>query len=417
LQKGSEQELVKIYDLIVCGAGPAGATAAAIAARAGLKVALVEKCSLPRHKTCGGGMPMVIQDFLLDLAPEAFLESDVLYIRHTWNFDDPYLAPINPQATDQKLSIWMVQRPIFDNALVQSAVRAGAELVDGLTMRSVSIEDNRVKVCAQVTASADRGNRVEFQAFARHMIGADGANGISARAAGLRRSRAIALGMEVEFPYDWTDRHPDLRPDVAHLEYGAVPWGYAWIFPKAEHLNIGAGVFHTRGGDVRGDRRVREQIRQAIVGYLDSFQLDYDLDALRFRAHPLPVWNGREPLHTSDGRILLAGDAAGLINPFFGDGILHAVKSGIIAAECVIEGTVLEYSDRIHAEFASSFDAARRLAQVFYRFPQFCYRYGVKHPKATRAAAQLLAGERPFNGVFQRTLRHMGQALVSSLGH
>lgn len=406
---------MKSYDLIVCGAGPAGATAAAIAAKARLNVALVEKCSLPRHKTCGGGMPMVIQDFLYDLAPEAFVESDVLSIRHTWNFDDPYLAPINPQATDRKLSIWMVQRPVFDNALAQAAAKAGADLLDGLAVRSVAVEGNQVKVCAQATASAIRSNGSEFIASARHVIGADGANGMIAKAVGLRQSRAIALGMEVEFPYAWKEHHPDLRSDVVHLEYGAVPCGYAWIFPKAEHLNIGAGVFHTKGGDVRGDRRIREQIRQAIVGYLNAFQLRYDLDALRFHAHPLPVWNGKEILHTSDGRILLAGDAAGLINPFFGDGILHAVKSGILAAECVIEGKVLEYSDRIHTEFASSFDAARRLAQIFYRFPHFCYRYGVKTPKATRVAAQLLAGERPFDGVVGRAIRHAGQAMVSSL--
>jgi choline dehydrogenase-like flavoprotein len=82
------------YDVIVCGAGPAGAAAAAEAAGCGLKVALLEKYPLPRHKTCGGGMPMVIEDFLRDLAPDAFVESKVRYMRHTWKFGDPYLASI-----------------------------------------------------------------------------------------------------------------------------------------------------------------------------------------------------------------------------------------------------------------------------------------------------------------------------------
>ena len=125
------------YDLIVCGAGPSGAMAAATAAQAGLKVALLEKQILPRHKTCGGGTPMVMQSLLYDLAPEAFVESTVVSLRQTWQFGDPYLAAINPPGTDRPLSIWMMQRSVFDNALAQRAVRLGATLRDGLAVRSI----------------------------------------------------------------------------------------------------------------------------------------------------------------------------------------------------------------------------------------------------------------------------------------
>lgn len=404
------------YDLIVCGAGPAGAMAAATAARAGLKVALLEKYPLPRHKTCGGGTPMVMQTLLYDLVPEAFVESDVLYMRHTWNFSDAHLAPINLPDSERHLSIWMLQRSLFDAALAQQAARAGAEVRDGLTVRSLELEGDRLTVRARVSKEQDGLSKgAEFVATARYLIGADGANGITAQVANLRRSRSIALAMEIEHPHTWGTGHPDLRPDIAHLEYGAVKNGYAWVFPKADHLNIGAGVFQTQGQDARGDRALPDLLRQTIVAYLEALQVPYDPAQMQFHAHPLPIWNGKEQLHTADGRILLAGDAAGLINPLFGDGILHAVKSGMIAATCVAEGNTLVYSDRIHAEFATNFDAALKLARLFYQYPSLCYKYGVKHSKGTRLATQLLAGELPFTNMLGRAMRRFRQVVTGNL--
>jgi geranylgeranyl reductase family protein len=390
--------------------------AAATAAQAGLKVALLEKQILPRHKTCGGGTPMVMQSLLYDLAPEAFVESDVVSLRQTWHFDDPYLAAINPLGVDRPLSIWMMQRSVFDNALAQRAVRAGAELRDGLAVRSVEVENDGVRVRAQVTkANGTLSKGDAFVATARTVIGADGANGVTAKAAKLRQTRAIALGMEVEFPHEWGTGHPDLQSDVAHLEYGAVKHGYAWVFPKADHLNIGAGLFRPARQDARSDRQIREALRQSIFDYLEMLQLPYDRAQMKFHAHPLPIWCGKERLNTADGRILLVGDAAGLINPLFGDGILHAAKSGIIAATCVTSGTTQAYSDRIHDEFANSFNAARRLAYFFYQYPKIFYQYGVKNPKAAHIATQLLAGDLPFNAILGRALRRIGTGMISSL--
>jgi len=401
------------YDLIVCGAGPAGAIAAMVAAQAGLTVALLEKQILPRHKTCGGGTPTVMQTLLHDLVPESFVESTVLSMRHTWNFGDPYLSPINAPDADRPLSIWMMQRSVFDNALAQRAVQAGAELRDGLAVRTVTIEADRVRVSAQaIKANGGLNKGDAFVATARTVIGADGANSITAKAANLRQKPSIAIGMEIELPHAWGTGHPDLRPDVAHLEYGAIKRGYAWVFPKADHLNIGAGVFRPRRQDARNEHQVRTEMQQAIAHYLEALQLSPDLSQVRFHAHPLPIWGGKERLHTQDGRILLAGDAAGLINPFFGDGILHAVKSGTIAAECVIENAVAQYSNRIHAEFAANFDAALSLARFFYQYPGVCYKYGVKNPKSSRLATELISGELSFPSILGRAIGRIQRAML-----
>ncbi|MBW4692137.1 MAG: geranylgeranyl reductase family protein [Lyngbya sp. HA4199-MV5] len=410
-----EKQLVLNYDLIVCGAGPSGAMAAATAAQAGLKVALLEKHSLPRHKTCGGGTPVVMQTLLHELAPEAFVEADVTTLRQTWKFSDPYLAAINPPQVDRSLSIWMMQRSIFDNALAQRAAKAGAELRDGLAVRAIDTDTDGIRVHAQtIKPNGDLSKGDAWVATARVVIGADGANGITAKAANLRQKPTIALGMEVELPHTWSTGHPDLRPDVAHLEYGAIERGYAWIFPKANHLNVGAGLFRPDGRDARNVPHIREALQQVIFNYLDALQVPYDRPQLKFHGHPLPLWGGKEPLNTKDGRILLVGDAAGLINPAFGDGILHAAKSGIIAANCVIDGTPTAYSDRIHTEFSNSFDAARRLAYFFYQYPKLFYQYGVKNPRAAHIATQLLAGEMTFDAILGRAFRRVGTGLLSS---
>src|SRR5690242_8459533 len=130
------------FDAIAVGAGPAGSAAAYDLARNGAKIALIEKQTLPRHTTCGGGMPMVVSqglafDELRDVAPDAFVEAETRYMRHTWKFGDPIMGDMNPDPADlRKLSLWMVRRSVFDNALAQRAARAGADLRDGLAVRA-----------------------------------------------------------------------------------------------------------------------------------------------------------------------------------------------------------------------------------------------------------------------------------------
>lgn len=401
------------YDVIVVGAGPAGNAAAFALAQAGARVALLEKQRLPRHKTCGGGMPMVVGQALAleelrDLAPEAFVEADTLFMRHTWNFQDAWLAPMNPEDGEGcRLSLWMVRRSVFDNALAQRAACAGAELRDALPVRTIEI-DHGGPVCVRA-----EGAQGVWEATADRVIGADGANGVVARSVGLRRNRVLAIAIEAEVPHTWGEGHPDLRPDVCHLEYGAVRRGYAWVFPKSDHLNVGAGVFRPRHPDGRGDSTVRDELRGAILNYLQMLGVPRHSEDLTYHAHPLPLWNGLDTLQTRDSRVLLAGDAAGLINPFFGDGILHAIKSGQLAARCLLEGDPAAYTDRIAAEFRANFDAALKLAKFFYQWPGLCYKHGVKRPNATRTATRLLCGDAVFDDIAGRAIRRLRSAMRS----
>ena len=129
-------------------------------------------------------------------------------------------------------------------------------------MFSLEIQhDGKVKVKSE-------GKRGSWEATADFVVGADGANGIVAKSVGLRKERTLAIAIEAEVPHKWGDGHADLRSDVCHLEYGAIKRGYAWVFPKGDHINVGAGVFSPRN-DGRGDSGVKELLHKAIHDYLE----------------------------------------------------------------------------------------------------------------------------------------------------
>ncbi len=394
------------YDAIICGAGPAGSIAAASLASNGLKVILIEKQILPRHKTCGGGMPMVIKEFIRNILPSAFVESNVKHMRHTWLFKDPYLASINPEGSEHEISLFMVQRSVFDNELAQNAVKAGAELKDGLSVYSIESDGEYIQVNAKGTK-----DEKQLTLKARYVIGADGANGIISKLCNLRKNRVHAAAIEIEHPHIWGGGHPELRPDIAHLEYGAIQQGYAWVFPKADHINVGAGIFFGSNRTSHNQSNVRQRLQKAVFDYMDSLNVKYDPDKTSFHAHPLPLWNGKESLQTPDGKILLVGDAAGLVNPFFGDGIFYAIKSGLIAGKCITNNSTANYTKEIHKEFAVNLDTALMLAKFFYTGTKFCYQHGVKSKTATRIAAKLLCGEITFDNISEAVIKRIRESM------
>ena len=225
---------MKTYDLVVCGAGPGGSIAARDAVQRGLKVAIIEKDKLPHHKTCGGGIPSTVSEHLQRLDPSTFVESEVKSMKHTWNFGNPSTVEINSPNSNNDLSIWMVMRSKFDSLLAMQAVESGVDLYEEMTVSSIERGNGEIKIHA-------KQDKVE-DFTTNYLIGADGAKGKISQLAGLRPNRKNITAMEVEYPYEWEKGHHDLKPDIMHLEYGAVPGGYAWVFPKKDHLNIGAGI-------------------------------------------------------------------------------------------------------------------------------------------------------------------------------
>src|SRR5262249_53211063 len=148
----------------------------------------------------------------------------------------------------------------------------------------------------------------------------------------------------------------------AVVELGAVPGGYAWVFPKGDHVNVGVGGWQSEGP------RLRERLRELCGAVGIDEAVVHDL-----RGHRLPMRGAaRRAVH---GRVLLVGDAAGLVDPFSGDGMYEAFVSGRLAAETILSGGGVEpYADRFAETFAPLETVSWRAKLAFERFPRLAFR-------------------------------------------
>ena len=288
------------FEAIIVGAGPAGSTAARRLALRGRAVLLLERAKLPRHKACGGGLTGNVRkalDFELGDVVETRIQR-ILYV-----FKGRYSVLHRLEG----LNMEMVQRPLFDNLLTKKAVEAGATLLDETPLKRLVL-DNGTKL-----VETPKGT---FQADV--VIGADGAASLTARAAGLRPNArpGIAMDAEVTVPADTFQAWKR----TAIFDFGLVPHGLGWVFPKGTFFSIGVGTFDERCANIRAHL-------DALIRCHDCLS---DPLSMTVRAAPLPNWTHEEPL-ARDG-VFLVGDAAGLLDPLSGEGISYAVRSGVIAS-------------------------------------------------------------------------------------
>jgi geranylgeranyl reductase family protein len=291
---------MKRYDAIVVGAGPAGSTAAYRLACAGANVLLFDRARFPRDKPCGGGVTgraARLLPFSIEPIVEHVVAAVDLRLRYGRTF---------ARASGEPL-VYMTQRKRLDHFLVQKAVEAGAELREGVKVSDLEARPGGVSV---------EGVEAEV------VIGADGVNGVTARALGLGGNRVVGVALEGNLSYANMDR--SAYEGRLALELGVVPGGYGWVFPKGDHANFGVGGWEEEGP------RLRDHLRRLCEAHGLSFD---DLEELR--GYRLPL---REPRSTmACGRALLVGDAAGLIDPVSGDGMFEGFLSSQYAAEAVLD--------------------------------------------------------------------------------
>ncbi len=401
-----------VIDVIVVGSGPGGATTAWKCAEGGLRVLLLERAvALPRYKPCGGGLPASVARRISGLDPAAFADLSITHLRHSWKGKDPVCAPM--QTTEgTPAEVWMVQRPRFDQHLVEKALGAGTRIETGVKIGGARFENGAVTVWGTTAGGETRTWR------ARHVVGADGAKGMIGASVGLRLQKRHGIAREIEIPFlqgaDSGRWHPVLLPHAAYLDYGTVPNGYAWIFPKRNCLSVGAGLLLPKANAENANKGVGDLLLRAMDTLLTSVGLPLvpvGPNAPRLWAHPIPHWTGTEPLHVSDGNahVLLVGDAAGMVQPLFGEGIQYALRTGDLAARLLLAGDASAYTEAVRAEFAREFDAAGRVGRAFHRAPFLSYRLGVKNPRGTHLVGRIVAGEASFADLEERIydrLRH-----------
>jgi len=377
-----------MFNCIIVGAGPAGATTAYHLAKQGHSVLVLEKADLPRYRPGGGGIsPMVKQWLNIDFSP--VIAAQVSQVRYTWKMGDPVQA--NLQSTEP---MWMVKRDQFDHFLVQQAQQQGANIQTEEAVTGIEKKGDHWQV---TTAKGSYESQ--------YLVAADGANGVTAAALGLKAGKPT-LGVVLEVKTAVAPNHAN----TALFDFGTIKNGYIWCFPKGDGYSISAGIF-------RGDKGKAEQLHKQLLDY--SKENGIDTRNSQFYETSLNLWSENSPLHTSQG--LVVGEAAGMVDPLLGEGVRPAIYTGWKAAEAVNaalsgnESALAEYSQEIHDTFGNDFALASRLAGLFYQFPKIAYKVALKRPAAAKIMSKILCGESSYSEVTDKAIQAIKKNLIPGM--
>ncbi|MEA1924834.1 MAG: NAD(P)/FAD-dependent oxidoreductase, partial [Candidatus Altiarchaeota archaeon] len=330
------------YDVVVIGAGPAGSTASAILAESGINTLLIDKKTLPRQKTCGGAVSKKALS-VLDAAG-----IDVPKLKTFKKCSSIQVGVFDSDSVENLVDIkvnnevaYLIDRDEFDYALTQDAVSKGAELKQKSAIKDIEKEN---------TGFIIKG--AGFSIKSRYVLCADGVCGTSAELLGFRdrwSSENVGLCIESEI----TGYNPPPSPINFYFGGGGVGWGYAWFFDKSGRASVGVGTVLKDASNLR-------QLFNSFIKNCSGINPDRNLE---IGAWMVPGTGGIKK-DLSNGNALLLGDAAGLVDPFLGEGISYAIQSGKIAAECIINNEIRDYNKRVGEEITNNLRYARFLVEI-----------------------------------------------------
>ena len=308
------------YDVIIAGAGPAGSAAAAVLAKAGASVLVLDKALFPRDKLCAGLLTwktMRTLGRLYNETAESLTALGVINHQH-----DHYRIRNRGSVLSEGKLVYpfhFVERRVFDAFCLERAQLAGAMVRQGE---------------AVTWADPDRGAvRTESGEFeGKYLIGADGALSAVRAHCGVDQAtwrRELGMGLELYLYRDrlsaWSGLHEDVLADFPSIYSGFIDAGYCWSFPHRDRVIVGiCGLYQ---GEPAG------MIRERFDDFLEFLGIPKD-HGLAVKGHPLPYGNWlKRPFA---GRTLLAGDAGGMVEPLFGEGIHYALRTGEMAGQACL---------------------------------------------------------------------------------
>lgn len=365
------------FDVIVVGGGPAGCIAALTLARGGARVALVDKASFPRDKACGDIVGPRGLQVLADLGLPAPTGRSIGEIDLVGPTGGRVRLPCGRGMTYPGHGT-AVTRAVFDASLHSAAVEAGAEPVRARADAPLESEGGvggyRLSTGAEV--------RADF------VVGADGATSRVGEAAGLVDAQRVLWGFAVRAYL----RHEVERPSIVLWEpraWRAFP-GYGWVFPGAHdgtNVGLGLGTF--------GDRTAGARVQRVLPQFLEHVRALGLLTGASPMTPPrrLGGWLKMGMVGTTPaaGRVLLVGDAAGLVNPLQGEGISQAMTSGRAAAAAILGEP---------GSAATHYLAALAAAHLpYHRITAAAQSWLVGHPRAISAVARVAMTAGRFDAV------------------
>ena len=385
------------YDVIIVGGGPGGSTAARSCSKAGLKTLIIEKERLPRYKPCGGCLSTKTVRLLdFDLSP--VIENTIYGAKFTYCSQDPFFIE------SRKPIAFLVMRDRFDQFLIDKALEAGTKILDG--EKVTRVEEGADGVEVELT----EGKQFRCQ----YLIGADGSESMVAKSLSLepQKNDGYGVAIESETPFDPSVPFPKEELQFIHLDFGRVPNGYGWVFPKKEWLSIGiGGMFRETkkmnprvyfGSFLKGLSYIPEGKTGKVVGHLLSSFYD-------------------EKQKVSQGRFLLVGDAAHLMDPLQGEGIYYAVRSGMLAAEAILEGKREgiapsdSYQKAVRLDICENLKWALTFSRFVFRFTKLAYRTLKRYPELGEIYIQVLEGEETYQGFVTKVKERMKDLLKGKL--
>ncbi|MEW6054831.1 MAG: geranylgeranyl reductase family protein [Nitrospirota bacterium] len=338
-----------IYDVIVVGGGPAGSSCATVCAHQGMKTLLIDRDTFPRSKPCGGAISEQALSYLDFVLPEEIIEKECYGARIHFK---GYHVEVRK---DYRLAV-LVSREKFDNFLLVKTLETGAHILQGQKVIGLRIYRDHVDVTT------------ENESFrASYVVGADGVNSYIAthvRPPLQNKEKLFAIVSEIQAPNEVIDRRLDRIIDIY---FGLVPLGYGWVFPHSNYYSLGVGG---RATEFQHPRKVLSDFGESVGLTITSSQ-----------GHFIPIGGIRRKMAIH--RILLVGDAAGLADPFIGEGIAYAIRSGKLAALTIADSlkkgilpdkATAAYESACKQFIVREISFSWKMTKIIYQFPDLFLR-------------------------------------------